>query len=486
MVIFRLAFCLFIFTSSLWAADAGKPNIIVILADDLGYGSLHCYGGERLQTPAIDRLAREGRRFTNAYAPGSVCSPTRYAVMTGRYLWRTRYSDGVGLGAADPCVIENSRLTLGSLAQGQGYRTAAIGKWHLGLGAAAKTDWNAPLSPGPLQVGFDYFFGMAANVNNRPDAYIENDQILDRTPGQLVAIEGRGKDQKTVGVSPVRQPDQVMTRLTEKAVQWIGDNRDHPFFLYYAPNAVHEPVTPSAKFTGSPFGKYGDFIQELDGSVGQILAALEKHQMLSNTLIIFTSDNGGALNVHLEESMVALKAGLAINGPFRDGKGSVWEGGFREPFIVRWPGRVPGGTTSDDLICLSDLLASVAGILKAPLPADNAEDSFDVSASWFGDTGGKPPRDHVLLQAEFAAEYAIRQGPWKLIERSPQPGFHSPSKEIEKRILERRKKWPDHNQLFNLPDDVAEAKDVSGGHPEIAERLAKLLKEERAKGATRY
>jgi arylsulfatase A-like enzyme len=277
-----------------------------------------------------------------------------------------------------------------------------------------------------------------------------------------------------------------MARLTEKAVQWIGENREHPFFLYYAPNAVHEPVTPSAKFGGSPFGKYGDFIHELDWSVGQILAALERHALLSNTLIIFTSDNGGALNVHLEESMIALKAGLAINGPFRDGKGSVWEGGFREPFIVSWPGKVPAGTTCDDLISLSDLLASLAGILKAPLPKGNAEDSFDVSSSWLGITNGKPPRDHVLLQAEFAAEYAVRQGPWKLIERSPQPEFHSPGKEIEKRIAERRKKWPDHNQLFNLETDVAETKDVSAEHPEMVERLAKLLKEEREKAATRY
>lgn len=484
-MIFRLGLALWLFTSVVHAASAERPNIIVILADDLGYGSLHCYGGDKLETPAIDRLAREGRHFTNAYAPGSVCSPTRYAVMTGRYLWRTRYSDGVGLGAADPCIIEPGRLTLGSLAKSQGYATAAIGKWHLGLGTATKTDWNAPLTPGPLQVGFDYFFGFAANVNNRPDAYIENDQILDRTPGQLVAIEGKGKDQKTLGIAPLRRPEEVMSRLTAKALSWIEAQRDHPFFLYFAPNAVHEPVTPSAQFKGSPFGKYGDFIHELDWSVAQVLNTLEKQHLLENTLIVFTSDNGGALNVHLEESMVALKAGLAINGPLRDGKGSIWEGGFREPFIVRWPGRVPAGTECADLICLSDLLASFASVLKAPLPAGNAEDSFDVTSAWFSTGSHPPPRDHVLLQAEFAADYAIRQGPWKLIERVPPPAFHSPSKEIEKRILDRRKHWPDHSLLFDVETDVAEAHDVSGEHPEIAQRLAKLLKDEREKSSTR-
>jgi arylsulfatase A-like enzyme len=405
--------------------------------------------------------------------------------MTGRYLWRTHYSDGTGLGAADPLVIKPKRMTLGSLAKGQGYQTAAIGKWHLGLGTAAKTDWTAPLSPGPLTVGFDYFFGLAANVNNRPDAYIENDQILDRTPGQLVAIEGKGKDQQTVGISPVRQPDEVMSRLTAKAVKWIEDNRTHPFFLYYAPNAVHEPVTPSAKFTGSPFGKYGDFIHELDWSVGQILAELEKDQLLSNTLIIFTSDNGGALNVHLEESMIALKAGLAINGPLRDGKGSIWEGGFREPFIVRWPGKVPANTKSEDVVCLTDILGTLAGILKAPLPAGNAEDSFDVSASWFGTASANSPRKCVILQEEFAAGYAVRQGQWKFIERLNPPPFETSSKEIEKRILERRKKWPDHNQLFDLAADPAETKDVSAEHPELVQRLMAVLQDARTKHATR-
>jgi len=462
------------------AAEARKPNIIVILADDLGYGSLGCYGGARLQTPACDRLAREGRRFTNAYAPGSVCSPSRYALMTGRYMWRTSISDGIGLGADAPLHIETNRVTLGSLARSQGYRTAAIGKWHLGLGLAAKTDWNAPLTPGPLQVGFDYFFGLAANVNNRPDAYIESDQLLNRAPGQLVAIEGQGKDQRTAGITPLRAPDEVMGRLTAKAMQWIEDQRDQPFFLYYAPNAVHEPVTPAGRFAGSPFGKYGDFIHELDWSVGQLLATLEKLKLLDNTLIIFTSDNGGALNIHLEESMVALKAGLAINGPLRDGKGSVWEGGFREPFIVRWPGQVPAGTVCDDLVSLSDVLATLAGILKAPLPAGNAEDSRDVSASWLGTAHGQPPRESIVLQAADAGEYAVRQGPWKLIERENPPPFLTTAKAIRERTETRRKHWPRHDQLFNLVADVAETNDVAAAHPEIVARLRQVLAEARA------
>jgi arylsulfatase A-like enzyme len=462
------------------AGAPGRPNIVIILSDDFGWGSLTCYGAKGLHTPACDRLAKEGRRFTNAYAPGSVCSPTRYALMTGRYFWRTSIKDGYALLEDSPLHIETTRMTLASLAKSQGYHTGAIGKWHLGLGMAPKTDWNQPLTPGPLSVGFDYFFGLATHIFNHPRAYIEGDMLIGRIPGQIVAVEGKGKDQKTVGIDPLPSPDQVMGKLTSKAVQWLEENHQGPFFLYFAPNAVHSPITPSPKFHGSPYGKYGDFIEELDWSVGRILETLDKLKLTDNTLLIFTSDNGGVLNPMGEgEEALALRAGLAINGILRGGKHSIFEGGFREPYIVRWPGKVPAGTVCDDILCHSDVLATLASVLKVPLPAGNAEDSLDVSSSWFGDASARPARESVVLQAAAAAEYAVRRGPWKLIEHENRPPDPGRDPITNKRTLEQRKHTPKHDELFNLVDDPSEKNNVAAEHPEIVAQLRTLLRNAR-------
>ena len=466
-----------------------KPNIIVILSDDLGYGCLRCYGGQHLQTPACDRLAREGRRFTNAYAPGSVCSPSRYGIMTGRYIWRTPVDHGFGLGDADPLLIEKDRLTLGSLAKSRGYNTAAIGKWHIGLGVPTTLHkslrWDKPLTPGPLTVGFDYFFGIAANVINQPDAYIEGDYLVDRIPGQHVTIESDGKKNHTVGISPLRKPDEVMSQLTNKALVWIEKNHAAPFFLYFAPNAIHDPITPSAKYHDSPLGKYGDFIQELDDSVQQILNVLDKYKLTENTLVIFTSDNGGVIEPNATEQMFAIKEGLTINGPLRGGKHSIWEGGFREPFIVRWPGKVPAGTVSDDTICLTDILATLAGVVGYTLPRDCAEDSIDVGRSWFAKSGGKPPRDSVILHAAQGCAYAVRQGPWKMIENENRPEPKVSDGGIKASIAEWRKHKPSHDQLFDLVEDPAETKDVSADHPDTVKALRGILSEARKNNRTR-
>jgi arylsulfatase A-like enzyme len=371
-------------------------------------------------------------------------------------------------------------MTLASLAKSQGYRTAAIGKWHLGLGMAPKTDWNKPLTPGPLSVGFDYFFGLATHITNHPRDFIEGDMLIGRTPGQIVAVEGKGAAQKTVGISPLPSPDEVMPTLTRKAVSWLEENRQGPFFLYFAPNAVHSPITPSKNFHGSPFGKYGDFIEELDASVARILETLDKYKLADNTLVLFTSDNGGVLDVNGKgEEALALHAGLAINGILRGGKHHIYEGGFREPYIVRWPGKVPAGTVCDDIVCHSDVLATLASILNAPLPSGNAEDSLDVSSSWFGSAGAKSGRDSVVMQAADAAEYAVRQGPWKLIEHENRPLFKGRSKVIEKRTAEQRKHTLKHDELFNLVDDPSETKSVADEHPEIVAQLRKLLHESR-------
>lgn len=462
------------------ANPPSRPNIVVILADDLGWGSLTCYGAKGLHTPALDRLASQGRRFTNAYAPGSVCSPTRYALMTGRYFWRTDIKDGYALLEDSPLHIEPGRLNLASLTKSLGYHTAAIGKWHLGLGTAAKTDWNQPLSPGPLSIGFEEYFGLATHITNHPRAFIENDTLLGRVPGQLVAIEGKGKSQRTVGIDPLPAHDGVLGTLTGKATGWIEAHRQGPFFLYFAPNAVHNPVTPSKNFHGSPYGKYGDFIEELDWSVGQILDTLDRLKLADNTLVIFTSDNGGVMNPNSAgEESVAFHAGLAINGNLRGGKHSVFEGGFREPFLVRWPGKVPAGTVCDQIVCISDVLATLAAVLQVPLPAGSAEDSIDVSSSWFGDASAAGARDSVILQAAAAAEYAVRQGPWKLIEHENRPPNPGRDPVTNKRTLEQRKHTPQRDELFNLVDDPGEKTNVAAEHPEIVARLRKLLHEGR-------
>jgi arylsulfatase A-like enzyme len=460
-------------------ANPHKPNVVVILADDLGWGSLGSYGGTGLNTPRLDRLASQGRRFTNAYAPGSTCSPTRYAVMTGRYYWRTSIKSGGVLPFHAPLHIETHRVTLASLFQDQGYRTAAFGKWHLGLQTGVKkADWNQPLEPGPLAVGFDYFFGLAASPWSGPHTFIENGQLLGRIPGQPVAVTGTREQAKTSGIREPYAFDRIMESLTTKVTGWIKANHGQPFFVYFAPTAVHRPVAPNPRFTGSPFGKYGDFIHELDWSVGQILDTLDNLALADDTLVIFTSDNGGAINPFIENFATAIDAGLAINGALRGGKLDIWEGGFREPFIVRWPSHVPAGTTDDDIISLSDILATLASILHVPIPAGNAEDSRDVISSWLGTPDSKPARDVIVLQSRNGV-YAIRHGPWKLIERENPPAFEVNRENGAERVAEARRLAPQHDELFNLIDDPGETRNVAAQHPEIVQRLRTLLAESR-------
>ncbi len=462
-----------------------KPNIIVILSDDYGWGSAACFGAKDLKTPNLDRLAREGRRFTHAYAPGSVCSPTRYGLMTGRYYWRTSVKDGEVLPGNAPLHIEPTRLTLASLCKSHGYTTGAFGKWHLGLQAGpGKTDWNNPLAPGPLAVGFDYFYGLAANPWNGPHTFIENEKLLGRIPGQLVAITGQREEATTTGILKPYEVDHIMETLTAKVTGWLEENRNKPFFLYFAPNAVHEPVAPNPKFNGSPYGKYGDFIHELDWSVGQVLDTLDRLKLADNTLLIFTSDNGGVVNRGNANASKAMDAGLAINGPLKGGKHSEWEGGFREPFLVRWPGKVPANTVSEQVICLTDMLATLAHVLNAPLSNGNAEDSFDVLRAFTEAKTGPPVRNHVILQAADAT-YDIRAGDWKLIERVDAPKFEPRNRNAEAKAAKKKKNAPQHDELFNLTADPAETKDVSAENKELVAKLRKLLADARDRGFTR-
>jgi arylsulfatase A len=464
--------------------EPSTPNIVIILADDLGYGSLSCYGADTnlVRTPHCDRLAREGIRFTDAYAPASICTPTRYALLTGRYCWRTSLQFGV-LSYDAPLLVETNRLTVASLLKKRGYRTAAIGKWHLGYGPPPAADYTGPLRPGPLQLGFDYHFAVPCNHGDVTGVYVENEGVYGLRSRQLKPFGASAYGGKPfLGLdAPQRTNETVMATLTDRAVAWIEEQKPgRPFFLYFAPVAVHEPVTPSAQTAGtSRAGPYGDWIHELDLSVGRVLEALDKKGVAAETLVIFTSDNGGENKLRgAATQLQAQNAGLKINGPFRAGKHSIFEGGLREPFLVRWPGRAPAGAVSHEMISLVDLLATFAAIVGEPLPPPTvaAEDSVNVLPAILGERTTRPLRADLIGHSADGV-FAIREGPWKFIEGVP--ARKGPGGGIADKSAENKR------QLYNLAEDPGEQRDLSAQHPEIVQRLAQRLEQQRKAGHSR-
>ena len=339
---------------------------MVILADDFGYGSLNCYGADKrhIRTPGIDRLAHEGIRFTDANTPSSVCTPSRYGLLTGRYCWRTALQQGTQ-SKWKPMLIETTRPTLASSFAARGYACAAIGKWHLGYGAQEPTDYTAALTPGPLELGFHRHFGVPSNHGDRLEVFIEDRGVHGlRSRTQTPHGTSTYSDKPKVGLdAPVRDDRTVSQVLTTQAADWIAAQpAERPICLYFTPVAVHVPVTPSAELAGTQGGgAYADWIAELDRSVGGILAALERSGRIENTLLVFTSDNGGALHVGAE----AAKLGLRINGDSAGGKAGIEDGGFRVPYLVRWPGRLTAGHVDARPFAVIDTLASVAAACSA-------------------------------------------------------------------------------------------------------------------------
>lgn len=453
---------------------ADRPNIVIILADDLGYGSLNCYGAAKshIRTPNIDRLAKEGRRFTDASTPSSVCSPTRYGLLTGRYDWRTNQKHGV-VNTTDPLHIKTSRPTIASLLKSVGYRTAAIGKWHLGYGAK-KADFTKPLSPGPLDLGFDYHFAVPQNHGDASGVYVRNRKVVGLQSARKISAGKSPYGRDFMGIdAPQRVDEKVMDQLTTEATQWLKhQHKDRPFFLYFAPVAIHFPYTPSGKTKGkSGCGLYGDWIHELDLSVGRILHTLDQMKVAKNTLVIFTSDNGGVLMTKGNRpEAVAYRAGLHCNGKWRGRKHSIYEGGFRVPYLVRWPGHVRAGTVCDETINLVDTYSTIAAVINKRVPADKpvAEDSFNVLPALLGAPLKKPIRSSMILHSPNG-NFAIRQGKWKYIE-----GKASPT--LKKRIPRRDELVA---QLYNLQDDPGEKNNLLEKHPEVAKQLAELLKKQR-------
>jgi arylsulfatase A len=462
--------------ATLVAAENPKPNIVIILADDLGYGDIGCYGATKIKTPHIDRLAREGLKFTDAHTAASVCSPSRYGLMTGQSPWRL-HKKGNGYSLAP------GRMTMASLLKAHGYQSAAIGKWHLGY----SKDWNRLPITGPLEVGFDYHFGVPQNHNDSTRCFIENHDIVGRKPGEEFRIV-KGKDFPE-GLAQPRVDDQVGITLTTKAVGFIRANAARPFFLYFTPCIPHTHVAPAAEFRGtSQAGLLGDALQELDAHVGTILRTLDELKLTDNTLIVFTSDNGGTpkdfkgtqdakLNLASEaggirEKFMTAKGdakalGHVTNGKWHDGKGSPFEGGHRVPFIARWPGRIPPATSSDYTLCLTDLLATAADILAVKLPDHAGEDSFSLLPVLLGKATATPLRKAIFVQGDTDDNaIAICSGRWKAIEST-----NSKNEKV--------------HQLYDLTKDPSETTDVAREHPEIVKRLAANLQTARRDGRTR-
>ena len=467
------------------AAAPSGPNIVLVMADDLGYGDLGAYNSEsKVPTPHLDRLASEGLRFTDAHAPASLCVPTRYGLITGRYAWRNKVRRASGGGYAGS-LIEKGRMTIGSLLKEHGYATACVGKWHQGFGDPAENvDFSKKIKFGPHQLGFDYFFGLPASLDIPPYVYIENDRAtepLDRTieasetPGARWAAGAFWRGGKTTASF---KHDEVLATFTKKAVGFIESrakaSADQPFFLYLALTAPHTPWLPTGKYRGtSGAGDYGDFTAQVDGSVGEVLQALRDLRLADSTLVIFTSDNGA---FWVEEEIERYKH--RANGQLRGQKGDIWEGGHRMPFIARWPGKIKPGTTNDQLLCLTDMLATFAAIVGVTnLPRGAGEDSFNMLPAFLGQSQAQGAIRSGMIH-HCGGGFAIREGEWKLITFLGSGGFTKP-----KRV--RPAAGDPRGQLYRMTGIPGETKNLYAGHPEIVDRLTRRLAEYRRRGGTR-
>ena len=469
------------------AADTRRPNIIFILCDDLGYGDIACNNPQcKIPTPCVDRLAAEGMRFTDAHTTSSVCTPTRYGVLTGRYNWRSRLQSSV-LGGMSPRLIEPDRLTVAEMLRRQGYHTAAIGKWHLGMEWARKPNtepfedriekgpegWNAdfskPITDGPNAVGFDYFFGIAASLDMVPYTYIENDRVT-----ALPTIDNAypmmlGKDRVTRRGPAAADFDamNVLPDLTDKAVEYIDKQAKtaKPFFLYLPLASPHTPIVPSPEWQGkSGINPYADFVMETDHSVGRVLDALRVNDVADNTLVVFTSDNGCSPQA---DYPVLAEKGHDPSAIYRGHKADIWEGGHRVPFLVRWPGKVEPGSTSDQLVSLVDFQATCADITGADLPTNAAEDSVSLLPILAG-KATKPVRE-ALVHHSINGKFSIRQGRWKLELCPGSGGWSAP------RDPQAVKQGLPAVQLYDIESDPSEEKNVEADHPDVVKQLTALL-----------
>ncbi len=453
------------------------PNILLIMADDMGIGDLGVYNPEtKTATPNLDRLASEGAMFTDVHTPSAVCTPTRYGLLTGRYAWRSRLKNGV-LWGYSPHLIEPERSTLASMLKKAGYNTAGVGKWHLGLGDAEKTDYSKPLVPGPSTAGFDYYFGIPASLDMDPYLYIQDDQAVEFPSEQVTGSEHRrqngGGFWREGGIAPGFRHDEVLQTITGKAVDRLREMapEEKPFFLYFPLTAPHTPWLPSSEFRDkSSAGYYGDFCMQVDYCVGQVLSALEEAAGNEETLVIFTSDNGS----HWPVSDIE-KYGHRANLDYRGQKADIWEGGHRVPFITRWQGKITPGRRVDEMLCLTDIYSTLAALTRQETGVSEAEDSYNFLPVLEGVELDVPVRESIVHHSVDGV-FAIRKGDWKLIQNLGSGGFTAPKK------IEPVEGGP-QGQLYNLKDDPSEANNLWLEKPEIVEELTKLLEEIKGKEA---
>jgi arylsulfatase A len=474
------------------AENAAKPNILLIVADDLGYGDVGCYGATKIKTPNIDRLASEGVRLTDAHAPAAVCQPTRYAILSGTYLMRAKRQGQQTL------YFHEGQVTLPSLLKTAGYRTAAIGKWHLGFGRGGEPDYNGELKPGPLEIGFDHFFGCPRSHNEPPFVFVENHHTVGLDPADPVRIIphqevvkrglrdwGWGLSEGAARAHAARPQDRIDPLLADHAARWIGPQRPQPFFLYLAFVAPHVPIAPAPEFQGSSqAGRYGDFVQQLDACVGAVLDALQAQGLVGNTLVIFTSDNGAVL------SRDALEASHRANSTFLGQKTDAWEGGHRVPLIARWPGRIPAGSRGDQLFGLTDLTATLAAAASVAVPDGAAPDSLDQLSVLIDPLHASAVRTEFLMQG--TGGFALRQGDWVYLPKqgslgmtvqSP-PGTQWGQPYAKLGLVNsdvdgsgRVKPEAPAVQLYNLATDPGQATNVAANEPQRVERMQSRLDE---------
>lgn len=462
---------------------AERPNIVYILADDLGYGDVRCFNRDgKIPTPNLDRLAAGGMRFTDAHSSSSVCTPTRYSILTGRYNWRSTLKSGV-LGGFSRRLIEPGRLTVPALLREHGYRTACLGKWHLGMdwplreGGYArneadgwKVDYTLPIQNGPITLGFDRFFGIAASLDMPPYVFIEQDRVLGLPTVEKTWI-------RTGPAHADFEAIDVLPTLTRRAAQFLADHAagartNAPFFLYLALSAPHTPILPTAEWQAkSGLNPYADFVMQTDQSVGQVLDALDREGLTTNTLVFFASDNGCSPEAKFPE--LAAK-GHHPSAAFRGHKADIFDGGHRVPFLVRWPGRVRAGSISDQLVCLVDLMATCAELLDVRLPDTAGEDSVSVLPALF-ERASQPLREAVVHHS-INGSFSIRQGAWKLALCADSGGWSAP-----KPGTPAARALPPV-QLYNLASDPGERTNVQDQHPEVVKRLTGLLERYVANG----
>lgn len=476
-----------------------RPNIVVILADDLGYGDVGVYNpGSKIPTPNLDRLAREGVRFTDAHTPCGVCSPTRYGLLTGRYPWRTELKSQV-LWPFDKPLIDKDRLTLPKMLKSFGYKTACFGKWHLGwewsttdgsrvndqvrIGDpqrpiryefAKKVRFDQPVREGPTTRGFDYHFGVDL-PNFPPYTFIEN--------GRLLAAPTEQKPDSMFGwpgaMAPGWKLDEVLPEIGRRCVNWVKENAKpggDPYFLYFPMTAPHTPIAPHADFAGkSKAGAYGDFVYQVDWVAGQLMDAIRASGTAEETIVIFTSDNGPENLTY----PVLREHGHASQGPLRGAKRMLWEGGHRVPFLAWAPGRITAGRTESEVICLTDIMATVAALTGYKLPNEAAEDSYDIGAALFNRKRDKPIRE-ATVHHSMNNEYGLRQGDWVLVESAKsEHGAAEPPWWRERHGIE------PHGQpaeLFHLKEDLRETKNLYAQYPERVREMRALLERYKTAG----